>query len=83
MSVWTLGAIGATVALACCGIALARGTIAARLVALQLAGGIAAVDMLLVAQSFGNESAYDTALALSLLSFPAGLLYARFYGRWL
>ncbi len=83
MSVWTLAALAATGALALCGIAIARGSIATRLVALQLASGVAALDLLLVAQSFGNESAYDTALAVALLSFPAGLVYARFYGRWL
>ena len=83
MTVWTAASIAATLALACCGVAIARGTIPARLVALQLASGIAALDLLLVAQSFGNESLYDMALCLALLSFPAGLVYARFYGRWL
>ena len=83
MSVWTLAALVATAVLALCGFEIARGSIATRLVALQFAGGVAALDLLLIAQSFGNESAYDTALAVSLLSFPAGLVYARFYGRWL
>ena len=83
MTLWTAASLVATFALGACGYALARGTIATRLVALQLAGGIAAVDLLLIAQSFGNESVYDTALASALLSFPAGLVYARFYSRWL
>ena len=83
MSAWTAAALVATLAFALCGYAIARGSIPARLVGLQLASGIAAADLLLIAQSFGNESAYDTALALALLSFPAGLVYARFYGRWL
>ena len=83
MSVWTLAALVTTTALAFCGIAIARGSIATRLVALQVAGTVAAVDLLLLAQSLGNESAYDMALALAIFSFPAGLIYARFYGRWL
>ena len=83
MSVWTLASLATTAALAACGIAIARGSIATRLVALQMAGTVAAIALLLLAQSFGNESAYDMALALALFSFPAGLIYARFYGRWL
>jgi multisubunit Na+/H+ antiporter MnhF subunit len=83
MSVWTIAAVIATGALAACGVAIARGSVATRLVALQMAGSVAAVDLLLTAQSFGNESAYDMALALALFSFPAGLVYAKFYGRWL
>ena len=83
MSVWTLAACIATGALALCGVAIARGSVATRLVALQMAGSVAAIDFLLIAQSFGNESAYDLALALALLSLPAGLVYAKFYGRWL
>lgn len=83
MSVWTIAALAATVALALCGIAIATGSIPTRLVALQMASTVAAIDLLLVAQSLGNESAYDMALALALFSFPAGLVYAKFYGRWL
>jgi multisubunit Na+/H+ antiporter MnhF subunit len=83
MTIWTSAALGATLALALCGLAIARGSIATRLVALQLASAAAAIDLLSIAQSFGNESAYDLALASALLSFPAGLIYARFYGRWL
>ena len=81
MSAWTLGALSATLALALCGVAIVRGTISARLVGLQLAGTVAAVDMLLIAQSFGNASVMDAALMLAILSYPAGLIYARFYGR--
>ena len=83
MTVWAIAALAATLALGVCGLAIARGSIATRLVALQLAGTATAIDLLLIAQSFGNESAYDLALASALLSFPAGLVYARFYGRWL
>ena len=83
MSVWTVAALAATGALALAGIALARGSIGTRLVALQFAGAVAALDLLLIAQSFGNESAYDTAVAVALLSFPGGLVFAHFYGRWL
>ncbi len=83
MSAWTVGALAATAALALCGIALVRGGIESRLIALQLASAVAAVDMLLIAQSFGNASVMDAALMLAILSYPAGLVYARFYGRWL
>ena len=78
-----MGALAATVALAIAGATLIRAPIESKLVALQCATSIAAVDLLLVAQSFGNESAFDVALMLALLSAPAGLVYARFYERWL
>ena len=72
-----------TLALAGSGIVIARGSIGVRLAALPFATGVATVDFLATAQSFGNSSAFDAALALALLSFPASLVYARFYARWL
>ncbi len=83
MSVWTISAIVSTCALGLTGVALVRGTIETRLVALPLASSVAVLDALAIAQSFGNESAFDVAALAALLSFPAGLVYARFYARWL
>ena len=83
MSVWAISSIICTVALALAGVALVRADIETRLVALPLASSIAVVDALAIAQSFGNQSAFDVAALAALLSFPAGLVYARFYARWL
>ncbi|MBD5633480.1 MAG: hypothetical protein IAI49_03275 [Candidatus Eremiobacteraeota bacterium] len=83
MSAWAAGAVCATLALALSGAVLMRGSISTRLVALQFASAAASLDFLFIAQSFGNESAFDASLALSLFSFPASLVYARFYARWL
>ncbi len=83
MSAWTAAAIFATLVLAVAVLQTARGSIEARLVSLQFASTAAIVALLLIAQSFGNASAFDVALALALLSFPASIVYARFYARWL
>ena len=83
MTAWEISALICTVAFALAGVAIVRGDIETRLVALPLAGTIGALDALAIAQSFGNESAFDVAALAALLSFPAGLVYARFYARWL
>ncbi len=83
MSVWTLAAVVLLIAFGATGVALARMELASKLVALQLASALVALAALAAAQSFGNESAYDVAFSFALLSFPAGLVFARFYGRWL
>ena len=54
-----------------------------RLVALQLAGTLSAFVLLLVAVGSGRPAFSDLALGLALLSFPAGLLFAHFFERWL
>jgi multisubunit Na+/H+ antiporter MnhF subunit len=83
VSAWAVAAWLATLALILTGIALIRGSIETRLVALPLAASVAALDLLAIAQSFGNESAFDVAALAALLSYPAGLVFARFYARWL
>ncbi len=83
MTSWNIAALIATAAFALTGVALVRGSVETRLVTLPLAASIAALDLLAIAQSFGNESAYDVAALAALLSFPAGLVFARFYARWL
>jgi multisubunit Na+/H+ antiporter MnhF subunit len=83
LTAWTAGAIVATLVLAAAGLVMVRGSIGTRLVALQFSTAIASIDVFLTAQSFGNESSFDAALALALLSFPASLIFARYYARWL
>lgn len=83
MSAWTVAALICTVALALSGVTLVRGDIDTRLVALPMTSSIAVLDALAIAQSFGNEAAFDVAALAALLSLPAGFVYAKFYGRWL
>ncbi len=83
MSVWAIAATILVLAAAAAAIALTRVDVSSKLVALQVCSALVTLAALSAAQSFGNESAYDIAFTFALLSFPAGLVFARFYGRWL
>lgn len=83
VNVWLVGAGVLMLALVPCGIVAVRGEVMDRLVALELAGILAALIMLTLAEGLRRPAVYDLALALALLSLPAGLVFAHFLGRWL
>lgn len=83
MNVWL---VCATVMLFClvpCGIIVFRGSAMDRLVGLEMAGMVEALLLILLAQGFHRIPFYDLALALALLTFGGGLVFARFLERWL
>ncbi|MEA2508926.1 MAG: multicomponent Na+:H+ antiporter subunit [Actinomycetota bacterium] len=53
-----------------------------RLVGLELASVIVCLILLLLAQGLHRPPFFDLALALALLSFAGGLVFARFLERW-
>jgi multicomponent Na+:H+ antiporter subunit F len=53
-----------------------------RLVALELAGLIATLELVCLAEAFGRDVYFDLALALGLLSFAGGIVFAHFLERW-
>lgn len=53
-----------------------------RLVALEMAGTLDVMVLLLLAQGFDQPVFYDLALVLALLSFAGGLVFVRFLERW-
>jgi len=61
----------------------ARGRLADRLVAVQLASTIAAVIMTLMSFAFDQSSLIDLSLTLAFLSLPGTLLLAIFVERWM
>jgi multisubunit Na+/H+ antiporter MnhF subunit len=83
MNGWLIAAGAMLVCLIPCGIACLRGDIADRLVALEATGLIAALILLLAAEGFHRQPFTDLALALALLSFSGGLVFARFLERWM
>jgi multisubunit Na+/H+ antiporter MnhF subunit len=83
MNGWLMAAGAMLVCLIPCGIACLRGDIADRLVALEATGLIAALILLLAAEGFHRQPFTDLALALALLSFGGGLVFARFLERWM
>ncbi len=83
MNGWLLAAIALLVALVPCAIVLFRDRPVDRLVALESAGAIETLQLLLLAEAFHRPVFFDLALTLALLSFTGGLVFARFFERWL
>jgi multisubunit Na+/H+ antiporter MnhF subunit len=83
MNVWLAAAGAMLLCLIPCGIACLRGDPLDRLVGLEAAGLIASLVFLLLAEGFHRAPFTDLALALALLSFGGGLVFARFFERWL
>ena len=61
----------------------ARGDAISRLVGLESGSTMAATILLLLAVGFNRDPFTDLALALALLGFGGGLVFARFLERWL
>jgi multicomponent Na+:H+ antiporter subunit F len=83
VNVWLVATLALLTGLVPCGIACLRGDVVDRLVGLEMAGVVATLVLLLLAQGFGRVVYVDLALALALLSFAGGLVFARFLERFL
>ncbi len=83
MNVWLIAATVLLLGLVPCGFVCVRGEIIDRLIALELAGILTALLLVLLAEGLERPSLYDLALALVLLSFPATLVFTHFLERWL
>lgn len=83
MNVWLIAAGAMMLCLIPCGVAALRGGPVERLVGLEAAGLIATLILLLLAEGFHRAPFTDLALALALLSFGGGLVFARFFERWM
>jgi multicomponent Na+:H+ antiporter subunit F len=83
VSVWTVATLALLAGLVPCGITCLRGDVVDRLVGLEMAGVVVTLVLLLLAQAFDRVIYVDLALALALLSFAGGLVFARFLERYL
>ncbi len=83
MNSWLLAATAMLFCLVPCGIVAFKGTAMDRLVGLEMAGLVEALLLVLLAEGFHRPAFYDLALALALLAFGGGLVFARFLERWL
>ena len=83
MNIWLLVATVLLLGLIPCGVVIVTASTADRLIALELAGVVSTLVLLLLAQGFGQSSFFDLALAAAILAFPAGLVFAHFLERWL
>jgi multicomponent Na+:H+ antiporter subunit F len=83
MNVWLIAATVLLLGLIPCGVVCLTAPVMDRLVALQLAGVVSTLVLLLLAEGFQRPSYIDLALTLAVLSFTGGLTFARFLERWL
>ncbi len=83
MNVWLVSATVLLFGLVPCGIVSFRGSAMDRLIGLEMAGVIESLLLILLAQGMNRPNFYDLALALALLAFGGGLVFARFLERWL
>ena len=59
------------------------GPVVQRLEGLELGSSVAVVALMMMAQGVERSTFFDIALALTLLSFGGGMVFARFVQRWL
>ncbi|HSU58172.1 MAG TPA: monovalent cation/H+ antiporter complex subunit F [Bryobacteraceae bacterium] len=83
MNAWILCAIAVLVCMIPCFVLCIRGDAMNRLIGLEAGSVMAAIVLLLLAEGFHREPFADIALTLALLTFGAGLVFARFLERWL
>jgi multicomponent Na+:H+ antiporter subunit F len=83
VNVWLVGAAVMTVALVPAVITALRGRATDRLVGLELAGILMAQMLVLYSVGVKRVSFVDVGLAVAMLAFGAGLVFARFWERWL
>ncbi len=83
MNLWTAAGSLVMVALVPCATMCLRGTPERRLVGLEMTGILLTVAMVLFTVGFGRIPFIDMPLALAIMSFGSGLLFARFLGRYL
>jgi multisubunit Na+/H+ antiporter MnhF subunit len=80
VNVWFVGATVLLVGLVPVGWVLDRGSIVEALVALQLAGTVVTVVLLLISEGFKRNSYYTLPLVLAFTNFVGVLIFVRFLG---
>ena len=83
MNVWLWSALLLAVAILPCVWIMLFGSNMDALIALQCASTISLLSLLLLAQGLSRASFADVAILLVLLAYPAALLFAHFFERWL
>lgn len=83
MNLWTAAGALVMVALLPCAAMCLRGEPERRLVGLEMTGLIVTTTLVLFTVGFGRIPFIDIALALAIMGFGSGLLFARFLGKYL
>jgi multicomponent Na+:H+ antiporter subunit F len=83
MNAWLVGAAALLAALVPLGLFAFRSPIGDRLVALELAGVLETLALVLLAEGFDRDIYFDLAVVMAVVSFIGTLAYVRFLERWL
>ncbi len=83
MNIWLLAAAGVSASLIPCADMCLRGAPERRLVGLEMTSLIVTIALVLFAVGFGRIPFMDLPLAMALMSFGGGLVFARFLGKHL
>jgi multisubunit Na+/H+ antiporter MnhF subunit len=83
MDVWLWGATALLVGIVPCGWTALRATRADALVALEVAGTVTTLALVLLAEGFDRASYMGVPLVLAFMSLVGSLVIARFLGRHL
>jgi multicomponent Na+:H+ antiporter subunit F len=82
VSVWLAAATALLLGLMPLGLVIIRRPLLEALVALELAGVLNTLVLLVLAEAFNRPAFMDLALVLALLSLAGGLVFARMVERW-
>ncbi len=83
MNVWVLAGAAVSACLVPCADMCLRGTAERRLAGLEMASILVTIAMVLFTVGFGRVAFIDLPLALAVMSFGGGLVFARFLGKHL
>lgn len=81
MSLWLVAGAALAAGVAVCALGALRGGRMAAVVALEVAGSVAAVAFVVLAAGFGRQGFADLGLVLAVLSFAGALAFLRFLER--
>jgi multisubunit Na+/H+ antiporter MnhF subunit len=83
MNVWLIASIAVSVTLIPCADMSLRGNPERRLVGLEMTSIIVTILLVMLTIGFGRLPFIDLPLALAIMSFGGGLVFARFLGKHL
>jgi multisubunit Na+/H+ antiporter MnhF subunit len=83
MNLWLIAGVAVSSALLPCADMCLRGSPERRLVGLQMTSILVTIAMVMFTIGFGRTPFIDLPLALAIMSFGGGLIFARFLGKHL
>jgi multicomponent Na+:H+ antiporter subunit F len=83
MDPWLFAALALLPGFIACGIVLWRATMVNTIVALNVAGVLATLEFVLLAEGFHNPAFFELGLVLAVLTPAGSLIFLRFLERWI